>query len=156
LASDDPRRAFLARLPEDARSVAANLFLRQVRVGLTDPAEISRAVVREVQQRVHNGHRSRCDDVKAEALLVALNTHPAEAKVFAAWCRWWELLPSTERARLKDQRSEQHRQAWLAHQPPTAAQLGLLARLGCVAEPASKGEASTLIDRLLQQRKARA
>jgi hypothetical protein len=147
--SDDPRRAFLEHYQPPRRSDIVNTFLLPVRQGVTSPAEVVARVERAYLQREQQGVRYRdlAYQQRARWVLDGLSAFPAEALALAEWCIAWEATPPGERERLKAERGEEHRRAWLEGQPATPKQLAYLAALGHRGPVASRAEASRLIDR---------
>src|SRR5205823_634194 len=78
----------------------------------------------------------------------ALTTDGAGALAYAAWVLWWEAMPDVERERLKAERARVYQLQAMGTQAPTERQIGYLRSLGYRGPaPASKAEASALIDR---------
>jgi hypothetical protein len=145
-------RPFLGRLQPDRRGPTVNLFLFKIRQGLTDPVAIVRAVREEVMCRVDHAQRWQHHDMHANLLqlLRLLKAHPDEASTLAEWGIEWEHTPPGQKAQLKAFRSETHRRAWQAGQPPTTRQLAYLGRLGHAGPIESRRHASELTDQSLQ------
>jgi hypothetical protein len=153
----DADRAFLSYFGELRRSTVANWFLAPVRAGATDPDAIVASVRARCERRVADATRwgSRDAADKGLDILGALLRHPEAARAFARWALRWEALPAAEKAALKEQRAEQGKQAWVATQQATPAQIGYLAKLGHAGPVGDRLAASKLIDELLAQRGVR-
>ena len=84
--------------------------------------------------------------------MAVLRTHQAEALRYAESVTTYEALPFEQRQQVKAQRAFQYLKTSMAGKPATAAQHGLLRRLGYAAAlPDDRAAASELIDRLLRQ-----
>ena len=143
-------RPFLDRLNPGHRSSAANSFLAVVRSGETDPDVIIAIVTAEARARVN-----RClgsDGDRYRGLITALRNYPDDARAEAEYALRWESLTPAEKAREKARRSVEGINAWMESQDPSDKQLDLLSKLGHDGDPpASKAEASRLIDGLLKR-----
>lgn len=148
-------REFLDRFPQRNRSWVANLFLGAVRDGITDPYDVLAVVADRVQEDMRRSARwpsewSTERIARGRRLLDALRT--ADARPYAVWCVEYDRLPRAARDALRAAEGHLHRTAWMAEQPPTERQMAYLRRLGYGGpDPASKLDASDLIDRLLRQ-----
>ncbi|MDP9374283.1 MAG: hypothetical protein M3Q65_17870 [Chloroflexota bacterium] len=146
---DDPRRSFLAHVPEELRSQITNVLLARVRVGAHSPQTVIDDALRRLRERVGGWGR---EDPNVREMLGLLIRHRADALLFAAWCIEWEQLPAAEKERQKASRGEEYRHRWLDEQPPTPKQIGYCRSLGYTGEIRSKRHASELIDGLKRAR----
>jgi hypothetical protein len=142
-------RPLLPHIPERQRGPLINRFLDPVRTrGIIDATEIVKCVVAGLQQALQRrGRWNTVSDLGTlrDTLLVVL-AHPTEALTLAAEAVVYEHLPPSEKAEFKEIRRVSGRQAHMAHLPPTEKQLQYLRRLGVVAVPANRLDASKLID----------
>ncbi len=146
---DDPRRSFLAHVPEGLRSQITNVLLARVRAGMHSPEAVVDDALRRLRERIGGWGR---EDPQVREMLGLLIRHRADALDFASWCLAWEQLPAAEKERQKAARGEEHRRAWLDQQPATAKQCDYLRSLGYAGEIRSKAHASELIDQLKRAR----
>lgn len=154
-AAEPPRgRAFLDHFPTEERSLVANVFLAQVRRGACTVRSVLDGVQADCHERQHTGFQWHDDDRvrKADRFLTVLFTHDEDARAFAAYQIWWESLPRAVRDKLKNVRGGLHQEQYLKSVAPTEKQLAYLASLRYGGEPpASRYEASALIDRFLTE-----
>ncbi len=145
----DQRRRLLGLFPTSARSLVANIFLDKVRGGITEPCAIVDAVQRDATRRLAWAVSDDRYNPTAALLCSAIDNDPDEAIDFARWCIEWERLPNDQRQQLKEERGADHRRRWMEQQPATERQVAYVRALGWTGtEPASKAEASRLIDEL--------
>lgn len=141
-------RAFLEHFPAERRSFVSNWFLTEVRAGRSDP----NAVVRAVRERLRL-YINRYDSDPAGKyclFLDELDANPSEALRYARWSLDWERMTPEQKARHKAQRNVEGINLWMETQEPSEKQIALLTKLGHAERPASKAEASRLIDALLK------
>ena len=143
----DSSRILLDSFAERERSLVANIFCHAARAGAQTPAAVLAAVRSDVEHRIRSAPYQRDQMVRLRNLL---DTDDAQA--FARWVLTWEALSFAEKDRIKQQRGAEHRQRWMATQPPTERQVKYLRVLGYQGEVESKAQASELIDRLLRSR----
>lgn len=137
-------KAFLDRFPAARRSWANGLFLRMVRGGATTPTAVLAGVWAAVEDY---------EPERADLLAGALTAHAGEALALAEHALGWEALPPEQRAAVKAASAEGARRAYLDAQAPTLRQLDYIRRLGSAAKPATRLEASRLIDALQRERR---
>jgi hypothetical protein len=88
---------------------------------------------------------------RREKILSVIRTlEQPEARECARWYTHYERLSPEAKARLKEQRAEEGRRAWMSTQPPTDKQLAYLRSLGYAGEVPDRLRASELIDRLVK------
>ncbi len=137
---------FLNHLPADQRGPIGSLFHEAVRAGATDAAGVLSHVQGEVMALLQTRYLSQSRRGGLEALRAALASDPAAARDYAEYALWWNGLPQSERDRLKSEKEREGQREWMRSQPPTSKQISFLRALGCDTTPASKLEASELID----------
>jgi hypothetical protein len=129
------------------------MFFKVVRASATTPAAVLAGVAQDI------GRRGAWEyDVVRQAeyrqILAAIEEDRPGSVAFAESVLAREALPAEERARQKEIRTRQYQQAYMATQPPTAAQLAFLDQLGHRGPtPANRAEASELIDQFLVTRR---
>lgn len=128
-----------------------NLFNQGYRTKLEQPDLVIEYVKSKVCSYLSDLELSPDRKQTLTTFLEALNT--PQALKYAKEVISYEQLPLQERAKLKEQKQAQHKQNWLASQPPTIKQINYLALLGYKGKsPTNKLEASTLIDQLLNEK----
>jgi hypothetical protein len=145
------RDAYLALVHENYRSHTTNIFLEQARAGVVKPGDsLSRvlAVIKRKLDEASDGDEA----TKWRAILTTL-ARP-EALGFAAYCVHYVNLPDKARRKLKAARQIVYAESYMEQQPVTAAQLGLLRKMGWQGDPpvSSRAEATLLIGAMLGQR----
>lgn len=146
----DDRDAFLAFIPQNARSLAVNLFLLAIQNGAESPRGIAVAVLRNLRERMI----AQPDDqalLKLARIQSAVWSHKREALRFAAWSLAYAALTPAERQAY--QQPGESRLRYLQSTPPTAGQLAVLHSLGCRQTPANQYEADQAIKSLFLQRR---
>ena len=145
-------RRFLERFEPRQRSYIANLFLHQVRRGVTDPQRVYSGVRFDVSRQANRARLyGRILTVDRNgAILNALDEYRDEAIDYAKWAIEWDNLPDDEKQSIKRERSEVFIRERMAEQPPTDKQIKYLRSLGWQGEIESKLFASQKIDELLK------
>lgn len=137
------RLVFLSYFPPEQRSTAANILLKAVRAGCSEPHQVVGYALEQAAHRTWNE--------AAHTLLLLADLDFEALLAGARWALWWESLPFLERQRIKAERSETAVERWMAEQPPTEKQLRYLHNLGHRGPlPANRLEASQLIDALVK------
>jgi len=132
---------FLELFEPIRRGLIGNQFYMAVRVG----AKVPETVVAFVKDDAYNRGGYENTEQQQDILLDVIDS--ADALEFAQYVIEREALPYEEKAKLKEVEQEQYRKDWMAKQPPTKKQISYLEALGCHIIPASKQEASELIER---------
>lgn len=141
-------KKFLDLFPDLKRSGVMNQFLTAVRaVHAVD--EILASVATNARKRISDPFLDA--DAKAVQRTLADNLHTKDAQNLAAYAKYWEALPATEKKRIKIERGKEFREEKMAEIPPTQKQLDYLQMLNCAVKPTTMAEASKLIE----QHKAR-
>jgi acetyl-CoA carboxylase carboxyltransferase component len=144
----EAERPLLPHIPPRQRGPVMNYFLTPVRAGVMNPAAIVKTVIAhmraDLKRRRQFYANDRLDDFRQA--LIAVISHPTEALALAQEAVDYHRLPDAERQRLKAERSERHRQEYMASQPPTEKQLAYLRNLGVATAPANRLDASQLIE----------
>jgi len=150
----EERETFLALFPTPKRGTIANWFLYPVRAqGATTPHAVLTCVVAMLCDRRDRAHRYGYDLNGADVMLDIITGHEREALGYAAWALAWEALPEDERDAIKQSQRQEHKDAWMADNPPSDRQIAYLRSLGYAGTPpATMHEASEAIDRLLSAR----
>jgi hypothetical protein len=146
--NEERSKDFLALFPEDRRSWVMQRFLVVVRAGECDLA----MVVSRVLAASHEKALILCRDqerTKHLGLCLAIEDHPLEALALAQHCLWWESLPAEDRARLKAESSNRHREGWMSKQPATQRQVIYLQQLGFLGPVGDRQTASEEISKRL-------
>lgn len=138
---------FLNWYPKNAQGTVANWFCYAVRDGV-------KTIHGVLQMVEYHARRKSATDAMTEEVLAQLidDLGSQEAEDFAAFILWRESLPAEEKARLKAESETQHRNAYMAQERATVKQLSYLKALGCKVIPASKLEASQLIEEFLSKK----
>lgn len=148
-------KRFLDHFPDERRSFVSTQFHHAARAGAGNPANLLADVADQARRRIADPY---CEPDRRQLLHNLLAWRLQDrigAEAYGRYVLADEALPRDARERLKAERSEQHRQAWLQQQLPTEKQLDYLRNLGyCGAQPATRGTASALIDQLLPRRGA--
>ncbi len=142
---------FLVDYPRAGQGTITNWFCYAVRDGQTTVSGVLSAVEYTVRKRmpVSDGYSLTDDDL---TILLEHLLDP-EAEEFAAFILERESLPPEERERLKAASGKIYQQEYMASEQPTAKQLSYLKYLKCETVPASKLQASQLIDEILKAKK---
>lgn len=143
-------REWLEQFPPRRRGPLANWFCQAVRAGCNTPRDVLAAVSMTLKARLNSRWSDAEDREFFRGALEAIHgeERPAALEYARAVLRW-EALPRAERERIKNERGETHRQAWMENQEPTEKQVSYLAALGYRGDrPANRREASELIDNL--------
>jgi hypothetical protein len=147
----DPR-AWLEHFPASKRSAVANWHHFAVRGGAHTPAQVSRQVVRTVQQRLASAPDPETTTHLTRVLEV-LRTEQAGALAYAQHVLDYEALPDDARQRVKAERAIHYRRETMVGKLATPAQLAFLHALGDSGPPpANRAEAHARIDALLRRR----
>lgn len=122
----DPRKRFLDLFPTYHRSTIANRFYYAVRNGCIDIAAVVVCVVGESRR------------LRDDGAVRIIQENPAAAHEFADYAIEWEQLPHQVKHKIKQQKSEIHKEEYLRTQPPTDKQIKYLKALGYSKEVKSK------------------
>lgn len=137
-----PTSFFLDQFALDRRSLIASQFFAAVRAGADTVEDVIRTVKGDCHFRMVT---SKGEIWTAQRQLLCL-LETEEARRYAQEVIEREALPAEEKRRLKVERQERHRRDYLRARLPTERQLRFLKSLGCNETPASRLEASDLID----------
>lgn len=142
LAISQPVSFFLDNFEPLRRSGIASQFFGAVRSGALTEDEVIGSVKGDALRRTLTAEGERLETQKQ--LIDLLETD--EARVYAAEIIMRESLSIEEKWRLKRERQQHYRREYLRAQSPTERQLSFLKSLGCQVLPASRWEASEMID----------
>ncbi len=141
--TDKITHSLLDRFPPARRSAIANRFFKAVREGGATTIDL---VIQQVKadaiSRMLFADRQSWN-LEREFLTLL---EGEEVRVYAQEVLDREVLPPEARLQLKAERSEQYRREYLRAQPTTERQLRFLRSLGSTTLPASRWEASEMID----------
>jgi hypothetical protein len=138
---------FLTWFPKAAQSTIANWFCYAVRDGAANVNQVLQQVEYKAMRRLNHPTEAITSDVLGDLIK---NIGCPEAEDFAAFIMEREALSPEEKEQLKASNDTGYRNAYMANEEPTAKQLSYLKSLGCKNAPASKLEASRMIDSLVK------
>jgi hypothetical protein len=144
--SEEHRKAFMEKFPEDKRNIVTQIFCTGVRIGNKNISDLLLYANNEAAVRSLDYAR----DANQEAMKLLLELiHTEEVRNFANFILWREALPQEERIKLKAKQSATYVNAKMEGEPPTDKQLKYLVSLGCKEVPTNKLRASQLISELV-------
>ena len=146
----EARDTFLAHFPQTKRGTVANWFLEPIRErGTSEPYPVVCAVLEMLEHRLTRPWTSDEARVAIHEAMEIILDHDADALACASYYIAYSQLSDAARAALKEHVRAQHKDAWMAENPPSEHQIRYLRSLGYAGTPASMRDASDTIDRLL-------
>ena len=148
-------RVWLEQWPALRRGLISNLFHFAVLQEASTPALVVYAVQIALRRRLQYATPPlNATNQTLQHVWQSLQVAPHEAYAYAQTVLDREALPYVERQQRKAERGTHYQQAHMATLPATDKQFSLLRSLGYTGEPpANRAAASTLIERLLSERK---
>lgn len=132
---NDSRRKFLGYFEPAKRSTVVNIFLSQIRKGMTNPD----IIITEVYEKARK-------DRDKHYISDTIFKYLSDAFKYVSYLFDWEHLPDSEKQYYKNIQAKKAVKAYMAKEKPTDKQLSYLKALGYTGPaPDSKAEACELI-----------